>query len=346
MVPIGRALVAATLLCAWPVASIAQSPTARSTESASQAAWPEERSVASAPSVREPSAADRLAAGQTYDRATAAYLARDYARAAPLFETAYRLAPAAAPLVQAVRAHERAGNHLRAATLALRLAAFYPNDEAAQRQAESTLSTSAGNFLRIDVICSSACTLELDGQLQEHSSFFASPGEPHVVRATFEHGVRQQSVSGAAGTVETLSFEAPVADGTDASPEPIVASREPARDGPEPSGGGVHPAAFAIGAALTLSAAGALVWSGIDALDGVPAYRAMPTLERLRDGQTRELRTNVLVGVTSALAVATLVLALATDWDGERRDSSATAPRAHLFVGPNTTTLVVEGSFR
>jgi hypothetical protein len=60
-----------------------------------------------------------------------------------------------------------------------------------------------------------------------------------------------------------------------------------------------------------------LIWSGIDTLDGVPAYQADPTTERLADGQMRELRTNVMIGVTAGLAVTTLIFALVTDWDGD-----------------------------
>lgn len=288
----------------------------------------------------EPSAADRQAAGQAYDRATAAYLARDYPRAATLFETAYRLAPASAALLQAVRAHERAGNNLRAATLALRLQAFYASDAAASRQAETTLAATRAQFARIDVTCAGTCTLELDGVLQDHSSFFAAPGIEHTVRATFETGPVEHSVTGAAGATERVAFEAPAAPIADAHDE---------QTGPDTAddrgGSGLSPIPFVIALVATAGAGGVLVWSGVDALDGVPAYEAMPTAERLADGQSRELRTNILIGVTGALALTALVLAIVTDWDGDGGTAESESPQVSLTVTPDLGVLTLGGSF-
>nr|MDQ3036002.1 hypothetical protein [Myxococcota bacterium] len=66
----------------------------------------------------EPTAQERQAAADAFDRGTRAFLARDYPRAGQWFETAYRMAPAAVALIGAVRAYERGGNVQRAATLA------------------------------------------------------------------------------------------------------------------------------------------------------------------------------------------------------------------------------------
>jgi len=300
----------------------------------------------------QPTAADRQAAGQSYDRATAAYLARDYPRAATLFETAYRLAPASAPLLQAVRAHERAGNALRAATLALRLQAFYGGDEAARRQAETTLAATSSQFVRIDVTCASACTMELDGQLQEHSSFFASPGAPHTVRASFETGSVERAVTGTAGSTEAVAFEAPppaivVATGDGAGTQGGVGGGEGAGEASTTTsgGGGLSPIGFGIALALTAGAGGTLIWSGVDTLDGVSAYNAAPTVEGLRDGQSRELRTNILIGVTGALAITTVVLAVLTDWDGEGSSESAAPVQASVAITPELASVQLSGSF-
>lgn len=313
------------------------------------AAWPTNVSAQAS----EPTAADRQAAGQAYDRATAAYLARDYARAATLFETAYRLAPASASLLQAVRAHERAGNGLRAATLALRLQAFYGSDAAATRQAETTLAATSAQFVRIDVTCSGTCTLELDGVLQEHSSFFAAPAADHTVRATFDTGPTERTVNGAAGATEAISFEAPPRVVAEAGGGETGGESDPggegtgAQTGTSSGGGGLSPIAFVIAVGATAVAGGVLTWSGIDTLDGVPAYRDMPTAERLRDGQSRELRTNILIGVTGALALTSLILAIVTDWDGEpERAGESTSPQVSLFVSPDAGMLTLGGRFR
>lgn len=290
----------------------------------------------------EPSVADRQAAGQAYDRATAAYLGRDYARAAPLFETAYRLAPAPAALVQAVRAYERAGNPLRAASLALQLQTNHASDEAAQRQATATLATASASYARIDVTCSSSCTLELDGALQGHRSFFIEPGTSHTLRATFETGSVDQALTGAAGETNAVTLTAP---------EPVAGAEPTPEEGETPppavvDQGGLSPALFAVGLVLTVGSGAVLAWSGVDALDGVPAYRDNPTPEGLADGQSRELRTNVLIGVTAGLAVTTLIFALVTDWDGTPSTSEDVQVSASLAITPDLFAIGLSGSFR
>src|SRR5690606_16172302 len=140
------------------------------------------------------------------------------------FETAYRMAPASVALVGAVRAHERAGNEVRAATLALRLQAVHAGDRDADRQAAQTLREHAPQLVRVDVVCDATCTVELDGTLMEHSSFFVAPSTEHVVRASFQTGAVEQPLAAAeAGATSELRFEAPPA------PEPVaVAETEPA----------------------------------------------------------------------------------------------------------------------
>jgi hypothetical protein len=293
-------------------------------------------SLATPVRAQEVSAQDRESAGQAYDRGLAAYAARDYPGAAQWFETAHRLAPASAALVEAVRAHERAGNQLRAATLALRLSALYPDERAAQRAAERALRHGA-RFVRVDVQCE-GCTIQLDGTVMEHPSFFVDPGREHTLEAAFEHGTRRETLQGEAGDQRSVRFEAPPAP----PPEPEV---EPEPEAPTvaPSSGGIGVVpvwATLLVAGVTLVSAGVLIWSGIDTLDGVPAYEMDPTAERLADGQSRELRTNVLIGVTGALGVAALVLAILTDWDGE-----APPVTAGLFFHDGGATASLAGRF-
>jgi hypothetical protein len=273
---------------------------------------------------QEVSARDRRAAAEAFDRGTAAFIADDFDRAAHWFETAHRLAPASAALVQATRSHERAGNALRAATLGLRLQALYPDDETATRTAQRVLRRADG-FFRVDVECD-GCSVQLDGALMEHPSFFLEPGSEHEVVAAFETGDRSETVSGEAGESRTLTFEAPpppepdaVAGGTTGTGTATgagtgtTAGTEPAA---EPGGGGV-PVWVTIGAlVITAGLGGTLIWSGVDTLDGVPAYEANPTMEALADGQAREERTNWLIAGTAVAGAATLILAILTDWGG------------------------------
>lgn len=303
----------------------------------------------------EPSAADRAAAGEAYDRGTAAYLAHDYARAATLFETAYRLAPSAPALIQAIRAHEHADGALRAGSLALRLQALYGSDRQAARQATTTLAAATPQYLRIDVACDASCTIELDGTLEDYASFFVDPASPHTVRASFDTGAAEaQTTSGAAGETQTLTFTRPppppepppVVATTDTTDTTTTTTSTTGTTTPPSSGGGVHPAAFFTVLGLTLVSGGLLIWSGIDMYAGVPAYQANPTMAALQDGQARELRTDILWGVTGALAATSVILAVFTDWGGGGASSSESAtPTVSFLVSPSALGVVTTGRF-
>jgi hypothetical protein len=296
----------------------------------------------------EPSAGDRAAAGEAYDRGTAALLAHDYARAATMFETAYRLAPSAPALIQAIRAREHTGDSLRAASLALRLDALYGSDRQAARQARTTLEHARGQYLRVDVSCDATCTIENDGTVEDYTSFFVDPASPHTVRASFDTGAADaQTTSGAAGETQSMSFarppEPPPAEVAVIEPPPDDGTPPPPPPAPPPSGGGgVHPAVFVTLAALTVVSGGILIWSAVDMYGGVPAYMANPTMAALQDGQSRELRTDIMWGVTGAFAAASVILAIVTDWGG---GSSESQPTVSLMGAPGGAGLQLSGSF-
>jgi hypothetical protein len=255
----------------------------------------------------QPSTQDQRSAAEAYDRGTAAYLARDYARAAQWFETANRLAPAAAALVQAARSNERAGNALRAANLALRLQALYADDRTATRTATEILGTSTSQFFRIEVSCD-GCTVQLDGTLLEHTAVFVEPDSEHNVIASFETGDRTQTVRGGSGQVQRLAFTAP---------PPSEAHNDHTDPTTGATGGGIGVIPWwvtLIGGVATVGLASIFIWSGIDTLSGVPAYEMSRTPEALADGQSREARTNWLMGFMIGTGVATIALAIFTDW--------------------------------
>jgi hypothetical protein len=297
----------------------------------------------------EPSAADRAAAGEAYDRGTAAFLAHDYARAATLFETAYRLAPSAPALIQAIRSHEHAHETLRAGSLALRLEALYGSERQAARQAHTTLQAATSHFLRVDVTCSATCTIELDGTVEDYTSFFVDPATAHSVRASFDTGAAAaQATTGAAGATQALAFTRP-----EPPPPPPVEVAEvvpppheepPPPAPPPPASSGLHPGIFIAAAGLTLAAGGVLIWSAVDMYNGVPAYNANPTDALYQAGHQTEIRTWVLEGVTGALAVTSVLLAIFTDWNALGGGSSEHASIAP-YASPYGAGLVARGEF-
>lgn len=286
----------------------------------------------------QPSARERQSAAEAYDRGTSAFLAEDFVAAARWFETAHRMAPAAAALIQAVRAHIRADNTTRAATLALELQEEY-GDNAQAASAASEALEGADAFVRVEVDCE-GCALEVDGSLETRSTFFVQPGAEHTVVASFDTGNQTEQVSGEAGQTVQLAFEAPEAV---ADPDGNGGT-----DGGEVSdggGGGVPVAVSIISLVVTAGLGGVLIWSGIDTLDGVEPYEAAPTPEGLEDGRNREARTNWLIAGTSVAAAATLVLLIFTDWGGGDDDQSEPSAQALLDIQADRAILGLRGRF-
>ncbi len=297
----------------------------------------------------EPSASDRAAAGEAYDRGTAAYLAHEYGRAATLFETAYRLAPSAPALIQAIRAHEHSDGAVRAGSLALRLQALYGSERQAARQAQLTLRHATAHYLRVEVTCDATCAIELDGTIEDFGSFFVDPATSHSVRATFDTGAAAaQSTTGAAGETQALSFVRPPPPPPPPAVEVAIAPPPPTTEPPPPpppSSSGLHPAIFITAAGLTAVSGAILTWSAVDMYDGVPGYQANPTEAALQAGQGREIRTDVMWGVTGALAATSVLLAVLTDWGGGGASAQDEPPAVSLIGLPGGAGVRVDGSF-
>jgi len=173
-----------------------------------------------------------------------------------------------------------------------------------------------------------------------------------------------KQVTAAAGEAGELSFEAPAVAAAEAAPAPDAApveSAEPAADTAtvKAEGSGWSPIVFYVGAGLTAAAGGVTIWSGLDTQNN-------PGPDRVRDecagqgescplykeGRSKQLRTNVLIGVTAGLGVTTvLIAAFATNWSGggdqqgdQGKNSKAVAIRPWLSVGDGAT-LGAEGRF-
>lgn len=288
---------------------------------------------------------ERQAAAEAYDRGTAAYLARDYAKAAQWFETANRMAAAAAALIQAIRSHMHANNEMRAATLAIQLNDLYPNEQAAVQYANEVLGEQEKKFLRIDVSCNQ-CKVDLDGALQEYLSFFAEPNVTHTLVAHFDAGDVEEEVYGEAGEARRITFEAPsgsegdgaVPIGTTRSgrtPIDIPDDRDDFVDDEKP----LSPIFTYIGAGLTVGLgvgtiiAAADMYAGKDEFEKTAEQRDAAENQAARDslnekvnklydeGQTKELITTILLVSTATFAVGTGVIALFfTQWSDEDED--------------------------
>lgn len=285
---------------------------------------------------------DRAEAAEAYDQATTAYLSERYELAAHWFERAYRLVPTSTALLQAVRAHHKAGNLLRAANLSLQLRDRYPSDQRAKKVADAIIEAGAPANVLVEAQCEKECTLELDGALLQHPTFLATPDVEHSLKAAFDDGETSTYVQGAAGDVRAVTLAAP-------SPPPPP---------PIPRWG------FFSSLGATVAMGAVTLWSGLDAKNGVSAYEAAartanspginnggsPTPAELaqsllEEGQKKERRTNVLIGVTATMAATTAVLGVFTNWKGESREASAKRVEPVVGVSSKGGLLTFKGRF-
>ena len=88
----------------------------------------------------------------------------------------------------------------------------------------------------------------------------------------------------------------------------------------------MEPWVFGLSAGVTAALAGVTVWSGIDMLSLNNVYvdysrGAGATFDEVKCcygvANDAQLRTNILIGVSAAAAVATIAMAFFTDFDGE-----------------------------
>lgn len=299
-----------------------------------------------APEPAEPGTRERQAAAEAYDKGSTAYLAGDYTTAAQWFETAHRMAPNSAALLQATRAYEHAENLPRAATLALQIVQQYSEDAEAVAYAQGLLDELAPRLVRIDVSCD-GCRLELEGKLIEQSSFFIEPGKKQKLVAEFNTGRRVGNVHGDAGTTRLIELEAPpegappapVVDmgppepQPEAEPKPEEEPEERPRKKDEGGGKPFGPLVTWIGVGITGVGLALSVLSTIDTMGGVGEYEDAAKAARectgdctmqdarakalLDDGQSKEGRTTILWIATGGAGAITATIALfLTDWSG------------------------------
>jgi len=298
---------------------------------------------------------ERQAAAEAYDRGTAAYLARDYAKAAQWFETANRMAAAAAALIQAIRSHVHAGNEMRAATLAIQLSELYPNEPAAVQYAKEILDEQENKFLRIDILCSK-CRVDLNGVLQEYLSFFAEPDTSHTLVAHFDSGDVEEEVEGEAGESREITFEPPSGSSQDGVPigptggDGTIIDPSNGKDGLVDDKKPLSPIFTYIGAGLTVALGVGTIIAAVDMYSGKDAYEEKAKEWReadssdkeelfkeadklLDEGRTKEVITSVLLASTAAFAVGTGVIALFfTQWSEDKSDE----PELSTTVAPTS----------
>ncbi len=263
---------------------------------------------------------DVAAAAAAFQEGQRLQLGREYARAAEMFELADGAAPSPAALRSAIRNHLAAGQRARAASLALRAQTRDAADPQSVALAAEVQASEGPQLARVSVRCTPACTLSVDGravssQTAAAHAFYADPG-PRALEIVWGPGrTRSRPLTLAAGQQTELELEAPPEPPTPPPtppPAPVIVVTPPPpapiQVAPEAPPRPLSPVIFAVGAGLTAVSAGLLLWSGLDTLEARDAYVQSPSEAGYNDGVSREVRTNVLLGTTLGLGVATAVV--------------------------------------
>jgi hypothetical protein len=298
------------------------------------------------PALAEPandaSPAQVHAAADAFDQGRESYKSGDMVVAAEAFEQADSRAGSPIALEYAIRARDKAGQLDRAATLSALAKKRYPGETELEKLADDVLRRARRESYELSIECSEPCELVIDGKLVHGKSdfervVFLSSGS-HLLRAGFsESRSGSKTVEATAGEQGQIQFDAPAetpatkeveeAAPRDAEIESESAPRSaPVVADPPRESSGWSPAVFWVGTGLTAALGAVTLWSGLDTVKNPGEDKVQeacrderPDCQTLyEDGRRRQTRTNVLLGVTGGVGLATILIgAVGTDWGDE-----------------------------
>jgi hypothetical protein len=280
----------------------------------------------------------RARAKAAYEAGAAAAGRHDYAEAARRFAEADELAPNDVTLTEALKAAARADDPV----LGMRLV-----DRAESRHGAAPLAGAAAaareklaaRASRVTLACPDErpCEATLDGAAAPLATpIWTSPG---AHRATFTTDPStSHPLDVAAGAAITFRPPAP-ARPLPPPPAPLAEPLAPIRPlapapasafapAPDTSRTGPSSAWFWIAAGTTVALAGVTAWSGADAVSLHDKWEKGDDAAKA-SGQDAQLRTNVLLGVTGAALVGTVIVAVLT-FKKPSRSAAARAPAGPL----------------
>lgn len=287
---------------------------------------------------------DQQTARVVFDQAQAAFKKGDYKHSAEKFEEAYRLVPHHAPLWNAGRAWQRAGELTRAANTYAKYLREAPPQAPDRNKAIAGLKEISPKLAHVRVHGTEVTDITADGQAVEAGEIYLLPGT-HVFEGKHAgETIRVTETIAAGESVSVALVPPPPPPSTTASdrpppavtPTPDSGAVEPAR-----RGGGLPPIVFVTGAVLTAAAGGVTIWSGLDTLELKREFdKTQDDAALLEKGNAAQDRTNVLIGVTAGLGLLTVVTGIfLVDWRG---GSSA---KSGVHVRPGLGSLSVDGRF-
>jgi hypothetical protein len=305
----------------------------------------------------DPTPAQVRVAAEAFDKGREAYKSEDYIEAAEQFEKADSNAPSPAALELAIRARDKAGELDRAATLMSLALRRYPGEGNLLKIASDLSKRASATLFELSAVCDEPCDLTVGGRIvhggpETERLLYIKPGALTVRAGWSENRSDSKQVQAEAGGKGEVRFVAPATAASknmaQAPAEPAsVASPAPLSEQPLDSGGkssGWSPAVFFVGAGLTAVLGGITVWSGLDTVNNPGTERVKnecgaqgESCALYQEGLSKQRRTNVLIGVTGAVGIATvLVGVLATDWGAKKsaRETASLSVRPRVAVAP------------
>ena len=303
-------------------------------------------------------------AAEEFDLGRDAYKGGSYAEAAEHFEAANRHAPSNKALEFAIRSRRKAGQVDRAATLAELALRQYPTDQKLKELTDEILAETAEELFRVTVTCDQPCELVVGstivyGAPAKERVLYLKPGNYKIGASWKGYPSKSETVSAEPGGEADVEFtRSPKAgeesgigaggekgdsdDGFEDDYYDQYDQEDTPRDqGPEEPRGGLPPAVFYAGAATTVVLAGVTTWSYIDTVNNPGKDKVRTECAGLGEdcyywdlAKKKELRTNILLGATGAVGVATIVIAAVTDWGGSDEAKDDSGESSGLRVQP------------
>jgi hypothetical protein len=285
----------------------------------------------------EPTPAQVRAAAEAFDRGREAYKAEEYVEAAEQFEKADSSAPSSAALELAIRARDKAGEIDRAATLLALALKRHPGEASLLKLAADLDRRVKAELYMLTANCDTPCDLTVGGKIvhgppDTQRTLFMHPGTVAVRAGWSDNRSDSKQVDAEKGSQGEVTFVAPPTPAgqemaKDAAGPVAPAAVDPTAtkdEGPVKKAGGWPPTIFFVGAGVTAVVAGITIWSGVDTVNNPGADRVKAecgtqgeSCALYQEGLSKQRRTNILVGVTAGVGVATLLVGIfATDWSG------------------------------
>lgn len=283
---------------------------------------------------------EKTAASSDAQKAAAAVAAKRFRAAADLYESAYKHVPDPKYLFGEASAFQKNGDLARAATLYTRYLKEASEKAASRDKARKELDALTAKLGQLAIKADGASQVTVDGDLLDAPlppTVFVSPGL-HQIEAKFADKSVTQPATATAGAVANITLALPV----EAPVKPPVAVVAPPPPPPktvaEAKRKPLPPLVVYIGAGAAVIAGGLTVLSALDTSSQKKTFDADRTQENLDAGKDKQLRTNVLLGVTGGLVVLTGVAAIfLVDWKGKSGDA------VKVGVGPGS--LLLQSTF-